>query len=230
MSKQHYFLGHVEVLAEEHLRCTLTTALISKSGVHKIFADTAPVQKAFLKGRVFFIKIEGEIRRARLVREEGVEGVHYNLHILRTEEDLVLVEHLLAKGFQSPWKREFPRISVQHISGDVDKPARVIFPRVTGPATCEVVNFSFHGMLFEFPCSRISLGENIGQQIRFSILSSQQSQIEVRAKITRIYDEMLAPGKLVRGLGVKFLDWEKQSQKRYQDLILEACKDMKRRN
>ncbi len=227
MEQSHYFFGAVEVFERNTIHLNLAQAIISKRGIHQIYNESPGLYQAFLEAKVFLVRIDGISLHARLVREQGAEGSHYNLKLIdiSSEAEVYLEERLKRTGFSSPWKRQYPRIPMTSaVNTHFEVPAGVIFPRVIGQASGRVVNFSYHGMFFEFFSTGISLGEYVGKKINFHIITNRGLLLgEVEAKIMRIHDQVIKPGKARRGLGVKFIHFDKTSFKIYQDLILELC-------
>lgn len=230
MNQGHYFITAVEVLEGGKPLLSLNRALVSRNGIYQLFPESPATHKAFLEARVFRVEFEGRAWLGRLVREQGPLGAHYNLRLLGVEgEDAEHMEYLLAKvGFSSPWKREHTRLPVSSLSERAEHPATVVFQRVVGQALGEVLNFSTHGLLFEFLASGLSMGEHVGQRIRLNLISSKGRTLHgVEAKIARIYDEMVAPGKMLRGIGVKFVQFPATGEAAYRDLLLNVLEELK---
>lgn len=228
---QHYFQTPLELFEGNELRLTLPKALVSLKGIYRLFNDSENARKAFLEGRIYSLKLGERVYRGRLVREQGAEGVHYNLAFLGLETGGTeqLTKILRSAGIESPWKREFPRIPAGAVSANAEQPLSVVFPRVIGLAVGEVVNFSCHGLLFEFVATGASIGEYVGQRIRFDLITSRARRIrDFEAKIMRIYDDVVGEKQVVRGLGVKFLGLKGESGAAYKDLLLSVCEDIKR--
>lgn len=231
--RKHYFLSPLEVMDGEELKLYMPRALISGQGIYQIFGESEYAHQAFLEARIFQVIIENKIWLGRLVLEKGVDGAHFNLRFLNMQDDRNdhLKDMLNQQGFASPWRREFPRLSLMAIPKESEYPVRALFPRVVGKTVGEIINFSCHGLLFEFTSSGSSLGEYIGQKVKFDLLTNRGNQLrDVEARVARIYDEMITPGKLLRGLGVKFTNMPKQTDEKYKDLILGVCENLKRTN
>lgn len=231
--RKHYFLTPLELKDESELKLFMPRALVSGQGIYQIFGESEYAHEAFLEAKIFEVVIENKTRLGRLVLEKGVDGSHFNLRFLDIEgEDLTHIHDLLSKqGFESPWKREFPRLSLRAIPKAAEYPIRAMFPRIVGKVNAEIINFSCHGLLFEFVSQGSSLGEFIGQKIKFDLLTSQGNILQnFEAKVARIYDEMLEPGKLRRGLGVKFTHIPSSTDTKYKDLILGVCGELKKIN
>jgi PilZ domain len=230
MSQGTYFLTPVEVHEGGKLQLSLPRALVSRSGIYQLFGESEFAHRAFLDARVFRVEFGGRSWAGRLVREQGPPGSHYNLRLIGLDEEADLHMGWLLRriGFASPWKREFARLPVASMPEKSEHPVTVLFPRVVGQTPCEVLNFSAHGLFFEFPTSGISLGEYVGQKIRFHIVTTKGRRIhDVEGRIARIYDEMIAPGKLIRGLGVKFINFPSASDAAYKDVLLGVLEVLK---
>ncbi|MGZ3695575.1 MAG: PilZ domain-containing protein [Bdellovibrionota bacterium] len=233
MSRTHYFLAPVRVYDRNTLTLTTPRALVSLTGVYRLFEESNATYRAFLEAKIFTVEVDGLAMEGRLVREQSLEGSHYNLHLLGTEQkaERELREMLRKTGFESPWKREFARIPGPQLSGCLEVPVNVMLPRVGGKALGSIVNFSYHGMLFEFVSTHVSMGEFIDQRIIFNIESNRGQVLrDVSARVKRIYDEMIVPGKLIRGLGVRFSPWRNEPQKVYEGFILDACNALNQGN
>lgn len=228
---QHYFQAPLELFDGDEHKLSLPKALVSLKGIYQLYGDTAFAQRAFVEARIFTIRLGGQCFQGKLVREQGAEGVHYNFVFLGLESGGTeqLVKQLRLAGVASPWKREFPRIPSSAVSGQAEHPVSIIFPRVVGQVAGEVMNFSCHGLLFEFMATGSSLGEYVGQRIHLDIVTSQARRIrDIEARIMRIYDEVMTTGQVVRGLGVKFQGLRGESGAAYKDLLLSVCEDIKR--
>lgn len=226
-SQAHYFLSPVLVYDGPELKVAMTRALVSPTGVYKVFEESEEVRKAFLSARVFQARLDGLDYRARLVRESGPCGTHYNLHLL--EPELEQPEHLRGLlqryGFASPWKRDFARIPTGPRGAEV--PATAILTRFSGRATASVRNFSYHGLFVQLQCGCPSIGESVGQTLRFRLVTSRGRLLEdASGRIARIYDEMVAPGKLHRGLGLRILEMPSAAESAYHGMILESCREL----
>lgn len=229
MDKQHYFFAPIEAFDEKGLALSLPRALVSRRGIHRFLEESEIAQRAFLESRLFTVQLEGRQFFGRLEREQGSEGVHYNLKLLadpRIEEE-ELDGRLTKSGFESPWKREFPRIPVAPLMERLEVPERAIFPRFGARAIAEVVNFSHHGLLCRFPVAGLSLGEYVGLKVQLQIITNRsRSEGRVEGQVMRIYDEMVAPGKIQRSIGLKFIDYQGSFLEFYQGLILDACRGL----
>ena len=233
MTKLHYFKAPVVVFDEEKANISVPDVLVSRQGIYRVFEESQQVQQDFLSARIFTVKVDNQYLQARLVREQGSEGVHYNMRILSMTETQQgeFYKLLNLRGIPSPWSREYPRIPTANTSQFVEKPARIIFPRVAGQANGIVINFSYLGLMFEFSSTGISLSEYVGKSTLFHILTNHGVVLgEVEARITRIYDEMKSPGRLTRGIGVKFTNFHKSSREIYDNMILDICHEIKKGN
>lgn len=232
MDRPRYIIAPVEILLRGKQLVQLPSAMVSATGIIRALPDTNATRQVFLERRVLTVKVDsgGELR-GRLIREMGREGAHFNLRLLEAEEETRLgINQLLAnQGFSSPWKRIYPRIPVAPVAESCEVPIQVHFPRLTGKAMGEVVNFSYHGMLFEFHCSGLSLSERVDQDLRLRIVTSSGISLDnVDTQVVRIYDDARANGIIVRGLGVKFIEMKTEVRRKYDEMILEVCKGMKR--
>jgi hypothetical protein len=227
---QDYFQAPLDLFDGEEHKLSLPKALVSMRGIYQLYGDSSYAQQAFQEARIFTIRLGGQEYRGKLVREQGVDGVHYNFVFQGLESGGTehLSKILRSSGIESPWKREFPRIPSSAVSPRAEYPVSTIFPRVIGQAAGEVVNFSCHGLLFEFMATGTSLGEFVGHRIHFDIITSQARRIrDIEAKIMRIYDEVMVAGQVVRGLGVKFQGLKGDSGAAYKDLLLSVCQDIR---
>ncbi len=230
MNQVHYFLSPVDVMDNDKVLRFLPRALISQRSIYRAFDDTPEVRQAFLEGKIYTVKVNGNFMKTRLVRESGQDGTHYNLRILHMD-NVSESNHLLQMkklGFESPWKREYPRLAIEGLLPKVEVPVSVLFPRLTGKVCGEVANFSYHGLMFEILCGSLSLGEFVGQKLQIQLITSKGKMLEAHIKIVRIYDEVYAPGKVIRGFGLKFLHLTQEDRKYYNGLILDACKELQR--
>jgi hypothetical protein len=91
-----------------------------------------------------------------------------------------------------------------------------------------VRNFSYHGIFLQLECACPSLGEAVGQKVQFELVTSKGRRLEPSvARIARIYDEMVAPGSLQRGLGLRILEMPDRVRQAYHGMILESCRELK---
>lgn len=231
MNQLHFFMDRVEVIDRGKIITSQAKAMVSGFGIYRVFEESEYIHQAFLEGRTFIVFVENEKMSGRLIREQGKDGAHYNLRLMNIGHDaqLILQDKMRSRGFESPWKREHPRIVRGRLEEHVEAPYTIAFPRVAGHGAGEVMNFSYHGMFFEFLCSGISLDEYVGRKLQFHIISNRGTVLsDVEAQVVRIYDEMHSPKKMVRGLGVKFSYFRMDTLKRYQEMLIDACSDMKR--
>lgn len=229
--RKHYFMSSLEVMDGDELKLFMPRALISAQGIYQIFGESDYAHQAFQEARVFQIYLENKLWLGRLVLEKGADGSHFNMRFLNQEGEQAeqLKSLLLKQGFESPWRRQYPRLSLGTISQESEVPIQAIFPRVGGKTKAQIINFSLHGLMFEFTSKGSSLGEFIGQKIRFDLLTNRGNQIrDFEARVSRIYDEMVAPGKLHRGLGIKFTSMPTATDEKYKDLILGVCEILKK--
>ena len=223
----HYFVAPVEVLDRTGFRLNASRAMISRQGIYRIFGESEALQKAFLDARIFTIMLDKATLQGRLVREQGEDGVHYNIRLINICErkEKYIDEQMKRIGFESPWKRQFPRLPVAKLPAHIEIPVTVAFPRMAGEPAAEVTNVSYKGMHFEWLSQGAGPADYVGQTIQFHLVTNRGTIFsDVEAKVARIYDEMVRPGKLVRGLGVKFGRFELAAQKRYQEMVLQATK------
>ena len=227
----HYFLSPILVYDGPDLKVAMSRALISRNGIFKVFEENEETKRAFLAARLFKVRLDEIDYGARLVRESGPSGAHYNLHLLHAKEDQGQhLQGLLGRyGFASPWKRDFARIPASSIHLQVEVPVAALLTRFSGTITADVRNFSYHGLFLELQSARPSIGEAVGQLIQFRIVTSKGLTLgETSARIARIYDEMVAPGKLNRGLGLRILEMPEGVRKAYHGMILESCRELQR--
>lgn len=230
LRRRHYFVTAIEIKEVGEKEIFLPKAMVSAQGVFQVFGDSEYAHRAFLAATIFNVTIDGNHRLARLVLEKGREGSHFNLRFLHSlyEEKNHLKDLLASQGFESPWRREFARLPIPAIPTDLEHPVTAIITRVVGKKTAEVRNFSLLGMMFEFSASGSSLGEYVGKIIKFDLITNQNSQLrDIEGRIARIYDEMIAPGKLARAIGVKFVHMPRATDEKYKDLILGVCVNIK---
>ncbi|MGZ3717624.1 MAG: PilZ domain-containing protein [Bdellovibrionota bacterium] len=229
MHRPHYFLSSVKVFEGGKLSTAVQQALVSKRSIFRVFEESELIRRAFLESKTFVVELDGHTYLARLVQETGLDGMHYNLRLLNVDEelDLKLEGELKRRGIESPWAREYPRIPPSALAPEVEAPAGVIVTRVTGQATGRIMNFSYHGLMFELRCGGPSIGEYVGQEIRFRILTNRGRKLdEMKGRVARIYDEMTAPGELRRGLGVRLMSMGTDLRATYNGMILDACRDL----
>jgi len=228
MNKSHYFLSPVLVYDGSDLKLALHRALISRRGVYKVFEESEQLRKTFLEARVFKAKIDGTDFDARLVRESGPAGTHYNLNLINASQDERLDGLLSRFGFESPWKRDFARIPASSVFVQSEVPVGAMLDRFSGTASVEVRNFSYHGLFLELQCACPSLGETVGQRITFRLVTSKGKVLgETTGRVARIYDEMVAPGLLKRGLGIRLLEMPESARRIYYGMILDACRELR---
>lgn len=233
MEQNRYFIAPAEIFDGGQRIGSNSNALVSANSIFRVLEDSAEVRRAFLERRILTVRLQDHdcLLHGRLVREVGRDGIHYNLRImdLVDESRSQVAEVLGQRGFGTPWKREFPRIPVAPILQTIEVPSHVVFPRIAGEMIGEVVNFSYHGMFFEFQCSGLSLTEQVDQVLRIKIITSSRMALHnVEAQIVHIYDEACDRGKIVRGLGVKFLSMRKEVRRKYDGMILEVCRGVRK--
>lgn len=229
--QSHYFLSPILVYDGKLLKTSMSRALVSRNGIYKVFEESEEMQRAFLSAKVFKVRLDGFDYQARLVRESGPDGSHYNLRLTRAEPQVGkhLQELIGRYGFESPWKRDFARISAGSVILQVEAPVAAILNRFTGTIMTSVRNFSYHGLFVELLCACPSMSETVGQTIRFKIITSKGTTLDgASGRIARIYDEMVAPGKLKRGLGIRIQEMLDSSRKAYHLMILESCKELQK--
>jgi hypothetical protein len=227
----HYFLSPVLIYDGPDLKLAMTRALISRRGIYKVFEEGEEMYRAFLMGRQYKVRLDGVDYRARLVREHGPGGTHYNLHLLGDGRDLGgHLQALLARyGFSSPWKRDYARIPSGTVALHTEVPVAAYLGRFSGEAMVDVRNFSYHGLFVELRCTFPSMGESVGQRIGFKIVTSRGTILgEAFGRIARIYDEMVAPGKLKRGFGIRILEMPESVRKTYHEMILGSCRELQK--
>ena len=224
--RAYYFFTPLKVYQEEQLQFAQPKALISEQGVYRISGENEFAYKAFREARIFRFQMEGQEWQGRLVRESGLDGVHFNLRFLDLKEQQkeLLRELTQRQGVKSPWQREFARISAREFAEYTEVPIMAIFQRVSRNMESCVVNYSCNGLMFSFLAGGASIGEGIGQTVSFDLVTSRGRRIEaMEGKIVRLFDEMLAPQRLTRAVGLKFTTPPTQLPQLYRDLIREAC-------
>lgn len=224
MTHSHFFLSPLLVYEGTELKLAMHRALISRSGIYKVFEEGEDIAKAFLEARVFRVQLDGADFHARLARESSPHGVHYNLHLIDPGPQLEfwLQGALERRGFESPWKRDYNRVPTV---GDVlqnEYPAQVL---INGKRA-EIKNFSYHGLFVQL--EGVTQGvEAVGEHIRFQVLSSRGKLLEdFSGKVARIYDEAEGPGRFRRGLGIRLTEIGEESRKAYHWMILDACREL----
>jgi hypothetical protein len=230
MNKTHYFLSPVLVYDGPELKIALHRALISRNGVYKVFEESEEMRRTFLEGRSYKVRLDGIDYNARLVRESGPASTHYNLNLIdAAEERGERISELLGKfGFESPWRRSFARIPTGSVFAQAEVPVGALLDRFSGSVSAEVKNFSYHGLCIELLCSCPSLGETVGQRIKFRIMTSKGTLLEESSgRVARIYDEIIAPGRVRRSLGIRLVDMKEATRKAYYGMILDACKELR---
>lgn len=231
MRAQQYFLAPVTVNKNDKSIADMQRALVSRNSVYRVFEETPDTREAFLRGQLFSVLLDGREFQGKLVRECGMDGVHYNVKFQFRDdlESTVVGMMLSSRGFESPWKREFARIPLAAISGGFERPLNVIFPKISGTAVGQVVNYSVHGMFFEYTSSVPSYSEFIDQRLKIKIVTTQASVLQdVEVRIARIYDEVVKKGHLVRGFGLKIVRMGAAEEKHYHHMIRNACMDLKK--
>lgn len=221
----HFFISPIEIVDGDRFETRLPHAIVSKFGIYRAFEESEHIFEKFLLAKIITVKIENMICLGRLVRVRGKNGSHYNIKLLHTQGEMgkILSNKLQATGIYSPRQRVYPRMSVEEFSKNLEVPKEVIITTIIGTKTARVIDFSFCGLHFEFFCAGHSLNETIGQKIHFDIMTTRKRLIQnAGARIIRIYDEMIAPGKMVRSLGVKFTSFGHEGRKIYLGIILRA--------
>ncbi len=215
MNKTHYFLSPVLIYDGAELKLALHRALVSGRGIYKAFEQTEEMQRAFHEGRLYKARIDGVDYPARLVREAGPAGTHYNLAI----DDGEKLKSLLGRyGFESPWRRDFARIPSGDVYARCEAPVGAVLLHQNTSA--EVRNFSYHGLFLEL---HTPAGEAVGQRINLRLMTSRGKLLdECVGKVARVYDEMMAPGLLRRGLGIRLVEMPERARELYHGMILDA--------
>lgn len=227
----HYFLSPILVYDGPHLKVAITRALISRSGIYRVFEESEEMHQAFLSAKAYKVRLDGFDYTARLMRESGPSGSHYNLHLVRKEpKHGQHLQQLIGRyGFESPWKRDFARIPAHSVHPQVEVPVAAKLERFSGTAMANIKNFSYHGFFVELLCTYPSLGEAVGQTTKFQIITSKGHILdEMSGRIARIYDEMVEPGSLRRGIGVRINQMGEKARKAYHLMILESCREMQK--
>jgi hypothetical protein len=230
MNKSHYFLSPVFVYDGSALKVALHRALISRNGVYKVFEECEELRQNFFEGKSYKVRIDDIDFNARLVRESGPTGTHYNLNLTNADAERGdRIVSLLGKfGFESPWRRDFARIPTGSVFTQTEVPVGALLERSSGTAKAEVKNFSYHGLCLELLCVCPTLGESVGQKVRFRLMTSRGVLLEgCEGRVTRIYDEIIAPGQVKRSLGVRLQDMSDSARKAYYGMILDACRELK---
>jgi len=202
------------------LKLAMHRALISGNGVYKAFEESEEMRQAFLEGRIFQVRLDGNKYEARLVRESGPASTHYNLKLLDGEARLApLVKRF---GFESPWRRSFARIPASSVYTQCEVPVGAVLLQEN--TSSEVKNFSYHGLFLDL---HTPAGEMVGQLIKFRLMTSKGKVLEqCSGRVARIYDEMVAPGVLKRGIGIRLTEMPDSTQKIYYGMILDACREL----
>ncbi len=231
--QSHYFLSPVLVYDGPDLKAAMSRALVSHNGVYRVFEESEEMHRAFLEAKSYKVRIDGQDYKARLVRESGPSGSHYNLHLTKVEPRLG--DHLRGLigryGFESPWKRDFARISASSVNLQIEVPVAAMLERFSGTTMANVKNFSYHGLFMELLCAHPSIGESVGKTHQFSLVTSRGAILtEMSGRVARIYDEMLTPGNLKRGLGIRIGDMSEKARKAYHLMILESCRDLQKKS
>ena len=229
MEQAHYFVSSVEAFVEDKKLLHRPRALVSAQGVFHAFEDKPEIRKLFLAGQALMVNIDGIQMKARLVREAAREGIHYNLRLLPTSEEAEarLSAQMKTSGFSSPWKRQFPRLSTRNVLPDIEMPATVVYTRLVGKTVGTVLNFSVHGLMFQIPCLPGSMGETVDQKAELQIVTNRGKLLDAWVRIARIYDEMVGPKKMERGLGVIFSNMPKGDRAYYNGLLLDVAEELK---
>lgn len=202
------------------LKLAMHRALISGNGVYKAFEESEEMREAFVEGRVFKLRLDGKDYEAKLVRESGPASTHYNLSLIEGEQRLApLVKRF---GFESPWRRSFARIPASSVFTQCEVPVGAVLLHEN--TSSEVKNFSYHGLFLDL---HTPAGETVGQLVKFRLMTSKGKMLEQSTgRIARIYDEMIAPGVLKRGIGIRLTEMPDASQKVYYGMILDACREL----
>lgn len=225
MNKSHYFLSPVFVYEGLSLKLAMHRALVSRRGIYKAFEESEEMHQAFLEGQIYQVRIEGLDFSAQLVRESGPSGTHYNLHLIDGESaGGKSLQSLLGKvGFESPWRRGFARIPTVGGTTRTEVPAGALLTRPDGAVMSQVKNFSYHGLFLETRGTE----DAVGQQIKFKLTTSKGLVLEeATGRVARIYDEILEPGKVKRGLGIRLLEMSDSARKIYYGMILDAFREL----
>lgn len=225
ITQSHYFIAPVEVLESETVTSTLPFAVVSRHGIYRAFTESEYMYERFLQARLLTIKIDGLHCLGRLVRVRGKDSSHYNVKLIHAqgEAQAVLEQKLQEAGHGSPKQRRYPRIAIDAVENIAEVPKGVVLTTIVGTKNARVIDFSFSGLHIEFFCGGQSLNEHIGQQIHFDIVTNKGHILYgARAKIVRIYDEMIAPGQMLRRLGLKFDRFSQVGRRDYLEMILNA--------
>lgn len=225
---QHLYFESIVEVHHEGALLGRTMSLVSRQGIWKVVDGT---QWDHLLGKVVDVQVDGLLLQGRLVREEGFQGLHYNLRFTSLNEDGIafLENRILKSGFPSPWSRRHPRLHVGHIDSRAPVPNVAIVKRLTGITYADVVNFTVNGLLIEFLSSAMSLGERVGRIIDFDILLSDGRQLYgLQGQIARIYDEQFAPRRFIRGLGIQFMPMQDAQRVLYSEVIRKFCETQRK--
>jgi hypothetical protein len=221
-----YFLSDFTCELEGKVLTRSEHCMISQSGIYSLFDETPGIREVFLRGTSVQIEIQGLPYTGKLVREEHSRGAHYNFkfHQMTDVQSVLLRRMVEIQGFASPWKREFPRLFVQQAPDQLHVPFSVRLGRAGGSVTAHVINFSLHGILFEFVTTGLSLGEYAGMPIEFDLISNYGQLLpDCRGKVARIYDRTWSQGKILRGIAVQFDKMGKLNDIVYRRMIQEYC-------
>ncbi len=225
-----YFLSDFTCEVEGIFLTRSEHCMISEEGIYSLFEETPYIRNLFLNGSTLRIELQGLPFTGRLIREEHSRGAHYNFkfHQLSEMQAMLLGRMIQMQGFASPWKREYPRLFVQSAPDQIHVPFSVRFSRIPGTIAAHVVNFSLHGILFEFVTTGLSVAEHAGMPVEFDLISSYGQLLpDCRGKVARIYDRSWGRDKVLRGIAVQFEKMGKLNEIVYRRMIQEFCEHIK---
>lgn len=230
MGNTRFFCGPVDIHLEDLNIGKYRKALISSVNVFRIFKETNESVQAFLRMRKYTVKVESISFQGSLLREVGPEGsfFHYQFSNLTLEQKKYLHARLQSHGFDSPWKRKYARIPVNGYENSSEVPLGISFSRFAGKSGGIVKNFSVHGMYVELNSITPSMEDRVGSEFIFKMVTTKGNLIDgFRGQIIRVYDQVLVPRKIRRGLGIRILDINDTLKLRYYQMIQGVCMKMK---
>jgi hypothetical protein len=221
----HYAIKPFQISIASARPLHFPLGVLSTYGIYRAFADSEDIYEAFLMAKPVQILIDDQIYRGRLVHVRGQGSAHFAVKwVYEDEKTKELINSLVQnQGNQSPKLRRYQRFEVANNKSTYEIPNQALVRNLIGTKRARVVNFSFCGLNVEYFCGGASLAEYVGQRIQLSLITDKQKTIQpISARIVRIYDEMLAPAQLSRGLGLKFVRFSHVGRRHYLQMILAA--------
>ena len=218
----HYAIRSLTVQVGNRREISLPLGVISNFGVYRAFPMNEDTFEAFLMAEPVIVRIEGREIRGRLVRVQGFGETHFGVRWLTStaQEERLIGNLIQSLGSPSPKERRYQRFELRKLSSKHELPHLAEVKNLVGKKRARILNFSFCGLNVEYHCGGASLAEYIGQRVQLVVITTEHKRIEpVSAKIVRIFDEMIIPGKMNRRLGLKFVRFGQVGRRQYLRMI-----------